>query len=87
MTKRIVEVFSAGCPICDEVVRVVTELACENCDVGVHDMRARAGQLKGREYGINRLPAVVVNGKIADCCGQSAVDIAVLRSLGVGSAA
>ena len=84
MAKRKIEIFSAGCPVCEDVVRVVKELSCDDCDVGVLEMHLISSQLKAREYGINRLPAVVVNGKVADCCQQSVVDIEVLRSLGVG---
>lgn len=28
MTKRLVEVFTAGCPLCDETVKLVRELIC-----------------------------------------------------------
>ena len=86
MKKRTVEVFSAGCPCCDEAVRVVKNVACESCDVQVLDMRTdQAAQERAKRYGIHRVPAVVVNGQLADCCSSGAVDEAVLRSLGVGS--
>ncbi len=38
--KRTIEVFSAGCPACDEAVKLVQSLACPSCDVQVLDMRA-----------------------------------------------
>ena len=86
MKKRTVEVFSAGCPCCDEAVRVVKNVACESCDVKVLDMRTdQAAQERAKSYGIHRVPAVVVDGQLADCCSSGAVDEAVLRSLGVGS--
>lgn len=37
--KRLVEVFTAGCPICAETVNLVKSLACPSCDVQVHDLR------------------------------------------------
>lgn len=86
MTRRIVEVFSAGCPACDEVVQRVRALACPSCDVRVRDMRGdTAAQAKAKRYGIARVPAVVVDGQLAGCC-QGAVDEATLRGLGLGSA-
>lgn len=86
MTKRTIEVFTAGCPCCDEALRVVRSLACESCDVQVLDMRSdRAAQERAKHYGIHRVPAVVVNGQIADCCSTGPVDEDVLRRLGVGS--
>ena len=33
-----VEVFSAGCGVCDETVALVHSLACGSCDIVVHDM-------------------------------------------------
>lgn len=35
--KRQVEVFTAGCLLCDETVQLVRELACPSCDVTVYD--------------------------------------------------
>jgi glutaredoxin len=86
MKKRTVEVFTAGCPACDEAVKIVQNLVCPSCDLQILDMRTdKAAQAKAKQYGIHRVPAVVVNGKLADCCQQGAVDVSTLRSLGVGS--
>jgi glutaredoxin 3 len=38
-TKRRIEVFSAGCAVCEETVAMVKRLACPSCDVAVLDMR------------------------------------------------
>ncbi|HWK08760.1 MAG TPA: thioredoxin family protein [Vicinamibacterales bacterium] len=86
MKKRTIEVFSAGCPCCNDTVNLVQSLACSSCDVQILDMRTdAAAQVKAKEYGITRVPAVVVNGKLADCCQIGAVDANTLRSLGVGA--
>ena len=88
MKKRTIEVFTAGCPCCEEAVRLVKSLACESCDVQVLDMRSdRAAQARAKQYGVQRVPAIVVNGQLADCCRSGAVDAATLRSLGVGTPA
>jgi glutaredoxin 3 len=83
--KRTVEVFTAGCSVCDEAVHAVRKLACESCDVQVQDMRTDAAKTKARRYGIKRVPAVVVNGQLAECCQQGAVDVGTLERLGIGS--
>lgn len=86
MKKRTVEVFSAGCPCCRETVKVVEGIACPSCDVRILDMRTdKAAQVKARRYGVNRVPAVVVDGRLADCCRQGPVDVGTLRGLGVGT--
>jgi thioredoxin family protein len=84
MAKRTVEVFTAGCGLCNDTLARVRQLACESCDVQVHDLTSDAGMAKARAYGVTRAPSVVVNGQLADCCRQGAVDDGVLRELGVG---
>ncbi len=88
MKKRTIEVFTAGCPCCEEAVQLVKSIACENCDVQVIDIRSdRDSQARAKHYGVQRVPAVVINGKLADCCRSAAVDATTLRGLGVGSPA
>jgi glutaredoxin 3 len=84
MAKRTVEVFTAGCGLCNDTLARVRQLACESCDVQVYDLTSEPGMAKAREYGVTRAPSVVVNGRLADCCRQGAVDEGVLRGMGVG---
>lgn len=84
MTKRRIEVFTAGCEICEEVVRTVRAAACGSCEVAVRPMHDQAHAEAARGYGIHRLPAVVIDGQVADCCDVAGVDIDRLRSLGLG---
>jgi len=37
--------------------------------------------------GIRSLPAIVVDGRLADCCATRGVDLEVLRGLGLGQSA
>lgn len=84
--KRTVEVFSAGCPCCQEAVALVKSVACPSCEVRVLDMKTdKTAQEKAKQYGIHRVPAVVVDGKLADCCSAGPIDVATLRSLGLGT--
>ena len=83
--KRTIEVFTAGCPCCEDAVRLVRSVACPSCDVKILDMRTDKGaQTKARQYGVKRVPAIAVNGKLADCCQMGEVDAGALRALGVG---
>jgi glutaredoxin 3 len=83
--KRMVEVFAAGCPLCEEAVGIVKRLACPSCEVVVHDLTA-GGEVvdRARNLGVNSVPAVVVDGRLADCCARGAVDEGTLRAAGVG---
>lgn len=82
---RKIEVFTAGCPCCDEAVTAVKAAACPSCDVQVRDMKDPTIAADAKRYGINRVPAVVIDGKLADCCAAGAVNIDKLRSMGLGS--
>lgn len=86
--KRKIEVFSAGCPCCDEAVRLVQGMACPSCDVTVLDMRKDTkAQALAERYGVKRVPAVVVDGTPAECCQVGAVSAEALRSAGIGGGA
>jgi hypothetical protein len=86
MKKRTIEVFSAGCPCCDEAIRLVRDMACPSCDVRVLDMRTDpAAQARARALGVARVPAVAVDGVVAGCCASGGVDAATLRGMGVGT--
>ncbi len=84
-TKRRIEIFTAGCPLCDDAVRLVKELKCEDCEVTIHNLGEAGTALdKARAYGIHRVPAVVVDGKLAECCNVGPVTAEGLQAAGVG---
>lgn len=85
-TRRRVEVFTAGCPVCDPVVEMVKRLACDNCDVIVHDLQndPEAAQ-KAVAIGVHRVPMVLVDGHTAQCCHTGPVTEEGLRAAGIGS--
>jgi glutaredoxin 3 len=82
--KRKVEVFSAGCGVCDETVALVRSLACGSCDVVVHDMHQPETAAKAKRYRVHSVPAVVVDGKLAECCAGRRPEEHALRAAGIG---
>ena len=82
--RRKVEVFSAGCTICEETIALVQRVACPSCEIEVLDMHRPEVADKARQYGIRSVPAVVVDGKLADCCAGRGPDEEGLRAAGVG---
>lgn len=84
--KRQVEVFSAGCGVCDEVVELVNRLACPCCEVTVSDMHDPTVASRASVLGIRSLPAVAINGQLAGCCAGRGPDEATLRAAGLGQA-
>lgn len=85
MKKRTIEVFVAGCPVCDETVKLIESMLCPSCDLIILNMKNDLkAQAKAKHYGVSRVPTVVVDGKIADCCRQTGVNKDTLVSLGIG---
>ncbi len=83
-TKRKIEVFSAGCPICKETIELVNRIACPSCEVSVLDMKEEKVARRARELGIRSVPAVLINGELADCCSGRGPDESALRAAGLG---
>jgi hypothetical protein len=82
--KRKIEVFSAGCSVCEESIALIQNIACSSCDVQILDMGKKKIAEKAKQYGIRNVPAVVIDGKVADCCAGRGVQEASLRAAGVG---
>ncbi|MEQ8289809.1 MAG: glutaredoxin domain-containing protein [Gammaproteobacteria bacterium] len=85
MTKRKVEIFSAGCPVCQETIDLVNELACASCEIIIHDTHDADIQSRIKELGIRTVPAVAINGVLADCCKETGVDVEELKAVGLGT--
>lgn len=83
-TKRTIEVFSAGCPACDDAISTVKDIACASCDVSVLNMKEPSVASRAKSLDIRSVPAVVIDGKLADCCTGRGPDEATLRAAGVG---
>ena len=83
-TTRRVEVFSAGCPICEDTIALVQEMACPSCEVDVLNMSDPAASRRAEELGVQSLPAVAVDGELAACCTGSGVTGEALQREGIG---
>ena len=83
-TTRKVEIFSAGCPACQEAIDLVNKIACPSCDVTVLDMKATAVANRAKSLRIRSVPAIIIDGKLADCCSGQAISEAALRAEGIG---
>ena len=82
--KRKVEIFSAGCAVCDELVERVRGMACPSCDVVVLDMKQPDVVKRAKELRVSSIPAVAIDGALADCCAGRGPDGAALRAAGLG---
>ena len=83
--KRKVEIFSAGCPVCQDTINLVKKISCPSCEVTVLDMDDVTVSQRAKAIGIHRVPAVVVDGRLADCCAVGAPNEQGLRKAGIGT--
>ena len=83
--KRKIEIFSAGCAACVDAIELVNKIACPSCEVTVLNMSEKSVAARAKQLGIRSVPAVVVDGKLADCCSGRGPDEKTLRAAGVGS--
>ena len=82
--KRKIEVFGAGCPACEETIEMVNRMACPSCEVSVLDMNDPGVTVRAKELGVRSVPAVAIDGHLADCCAGRGPDEATLRAAGLG---
>jgi glutaredoxin 3 len=82
---RRVEVFTAGYPCCDQAVELVQRLACPGCEVQVLDTKDDSVAERASAYGVVRVPAIVVDGLLAECCAGRGPVEATLRAAGLGT--
>tara|TARA_R110002111_G_scaffold10870_1_gene34413 strand:+ start:303 stop:566 length:264 start_codon:yes stop_codon:yes gene_type:complete len=82
--KRKIEVFSAGCGLCEETIELVNQMACSNCEVSILDMKEDEVIARAKDLGVRTLPAVAVNGVLASCCAGRGVTEDALRTAGIG---
>lgn len=87
--KREIEIFTAGCPVCEPVVQLVKDTADKDCNITIHNLveqcESKICVNKMNEYGVKRLPAVAVNGKLLSCCTNIEITKDDLLNAGIGS--
>lgn len=86
--KRIIEVLTAGCIICEPIVEMVRRMACSSCEIIIYDLSKSCDTKeciqKAQQYGVKFLPAIAVNGILLNCYQNKGVSEAELRKVGIG---
>ena len=84
--KRKIEVFTAGCTICDEALSQIKAAACPDCYIIVYDLREDCETMECRdkphEHGIKAVPDVVIDAKLADSGDGRGVELYALKKAG-----
>ena len=91
LTKRKIELFTAGCTVCEPVVEIVKAMACSSCEVVIYNIaqpcETKECLDKVKAYGIKALPAIAVDGKVLSCCQNKGISVDELKKVGIGQAA
>lgn len=63
--RRCIEVFTAGCPLCEDTLRLVRE-AVAACGCEVVERRCTETECcdEAKRYGVRAMPTVVVDGQL-----------------------
>jgi len=85
MNKNHIEIFTAGCSICEPVVQFVKETAGANCNISIYNLSERSYNNICKKYSIKRLPSIVVNGILLDCCKNIDITKEDLINAGIGN--
>jgi len=62
--RRQVEVFSTGCPICEETIRLIHRLCGDSCEITVLSVRDETIANRARGLGLRSFPAVIVDDEL-----------------------
>ena len=85
--KRKVDVFTAGCPVCEGTIALVNSIACPSCEVSVLDMNDPDVASQAKRIGVSTVPAVAVDGELVSCCVGGGPEESSLRGAGIGQVA
>ena len=83
-TTRRIEIFSAGCQICEDIIALVKRLACPSCEVTVLNMKDKDTASRAKKLGIRTIPAVLIDGQLAECCADRGPTESALKAAGIG---
>jgi glutaredoxin 3 len=84
-TRRKIEVFSSGCALCNDTIEMVRP-SDPSFEVIVRSMTDSRVLARAKELGIRCLPAIVIDGRLADCCSCPGIDEKALRAAGLDTA-
>lgn len=60
MTIRRIEIFTGNCPLCNDTVQLVQELADSSCEVRVYNLQEEPYRV--HQYGVKAVPAIAIDG-------------------------
>ena len=84
-----IEIFTAGCPFCEPAVALVKEMAKADDQIITYNLaqpcEAKSCIATAEKYGVERLPAIAVDGRLIGCCKNIGISKQDLVNAGIGA--
>jgi glutaredoxin 3 len=64
---------------------MVKQLACPSCKITIWDMKDQSISSRAKTLGIRTIPAMVIDGQLAECCGERGPSERLLQAAGIGT--
>ncbi len=77
--RRTIEIFSAGCSICETTIQMVRQVAGSGHDIQIRNVQQREAAERAGTLGVRTLPAVAIDGRLAACCAGPGPDEHAIR--------
>jgi len=58
-----IDVFSAGCYLCENAVQMVKKVIGPQCSLRIYDLTKGEGIEEAKKYGVRAVPTIVGNGR------------------------
>jgi len=65
-----IEIFSAGCPLCRQLVHRIQSAATSEDEVKIYNTQNLAAANLAQSLGVAHVPAVLIDGKLCDWDGK-----------------
>ena len=64
--RHVIEIFSGGCYLCQRTIKIIETGKCYGCKMIVYDLNNVNEEIakKIKEYKINSVPTIIIDGKI-----------------------
>jgi glutaredoxin 3 len=82
--KQRVEIFSAGCCCCEDMIAGIRAAACPSCEITVLDIKQLDVAQRAKQLGVRFVPAVVINGELVEH-SKSGTDLVALLVSDLGA--
>jgi len=64
---------------------MVKDLAHPFCNITIKDMKSATVAAEAKQLGIQSVPAVIIDGQLADCCSAGGPNAETLNAAGIGT--